>query len=154
MGIFQDMVEVVVRVPRKLNLRFDGQDMTLEPNYTESGELIADVHNTIPRQCIAYVLNQNVQMGTEDPFDPSRFQSMVGIVEPKVGKKNRKSWHETSFIKEDAPGIENMTRVNIREQLEDDPQVKDIVIRGRKTDGTVRLPSIDNGGTLSPRGRG
>ncbi len=153
MGIFQELVEVVVRVPRKLGLRFDGQDMPLLPNYNEIGERIEGVHNMIPRQCIAHLLNQNVRMGTEDPLDPSRFQSLVGIIDPK--EKRKKSWHDISFIDEsEDTGVESMTRVNLREMLEDDPQVKDIKVRGRKDmNASVKLPSNDNGGTLAPRGR-
>lgn len=163
MGIFQEMVEVVVRVPRELGLRFDGQDMRLKPNYDAEGKRIEGVQNLIPSQCIYFVLDQNVRMGTEDPLDPTRYQSLVGIIEPKKSSnpKTKRSWHDCSFIDEtkDENGepvdpVSVKARVNLREMLEDDPQVQDIKVKGRKLENGVKLPSMDNGGTLAVRGRG
>jgi hypothetical protein len=134
MGIFQDMVEVVNRTSEPLNLRYDGQDMAIPPNYNADGSAIEDVRTTIPRQCIPYVLSQNPVMGSEDPSDPSNFQSLVGIIDPKKNPKKKHSWYNCDFLPKAEQGIENMTRVNLRSVLEDDPQVKDIVVRGRKID--------------------
>src|SRR3990167_2818475 len=125
MGIFQDMVEVVNRTSETLSLRYDGQDMAIPPNYTADGEAIEDVRTMIPRQCIPYALSQNPVMGSEDPSDPSNFESLVGIIDPKKNPKKHHSWYNCDFLPKQEQGIENMTRVNLRDVIADDPQVKD-----------------------------
>jgi hypothetical protein len=130
MGIFYEQVQVVNRTSKPLTVRYDGQDIELAPNYTEAGERIEGVINMIPKVVMAYALNQLVNMGTEDPLDPSRFESLVGFVEPKLPKAALRSWHETSYIAE--PNKE-LTRVNLRDYLEDDQTVTDIKVRGRRT---------------------
>lgn len=136
MGVFHDMVTVVNRTEDKLMVTYDGQRMYLEANYDAEGKRLPDVHNQIPRQCIPYALNQNVNMGTEDPIDPSRFQSLVGFplskAEVKAGAKP-KSWNDASFIPADARN-QSLTRVDLARFLEDDATVKEIKVRGRRTD--------------------
>lgn len=137
MGIFHAHIAVVNRTCRSLNVRFDGQDIELEPNYTDSGERIEGVVNTIPEQAIPYALAQNPVMGSEHPQNPSDFRSLIGVVKRK-GETANYTWHDCSFFDEKAwlkeHGINAMSRVAIREYLDDDPQVKDVVVRGRRTD--------------------
>lgn len=135
MGVFQEMVEVVNRTARPLNVRYDGQDMNLLPNYDADGNPIDGVKNVIPRQCIPFVLGQNPIMGSEDAEDPSSFESLVGIIDPKKSAKKRHSWYDCTFIAEDEQGIGNMTRVNVEEMLAGElkPGEK-ILVRGRKLD--------------------
>ena len=136
MGVFHDMVAVVNRTDEKLMVTYDGQRMYLEPNYDAEGNRLEDVHNAIPRQCIPYALNQNVNMGTEDPLDPSRFQSLVGFPvtkkEAAAGVKI-KSWNDVTFIPPNARN-QSLSRVDLARFLEDDETVKEIKVRGRRTD--------------------
>jgi hypothetical protein len=146
MGIFYDQVEIVNRTSKPCTVRFDGQDMTIPPGYTADGERIENQHIMVPRTIIPYALNQNVVMGSEDPLSPSHFDSHVGFVEPK--EKKTKWYHEISFLEVDEA---EPTRVKLREFLEDDPQVKDIKVRGRRADATVGIPA---GGVFDVRERG
>jgi hypothetical protein len=130
-GVFQEMVEVVNRTSEPVNLRYDGQDMEIPPNYDKDGNPIEGVCTKIPRQCVPYALSQNPVMGTEDALDPSSFESKVGIIDPKKNPKKNHSWYDCSFRPIDKA---ELTRVNVRKMLEDDPQVSDVVVRGRKID--------------------
>lgn len=129
MGIFHDLVEAVNRTSKPLTIRYDGQDMVLEPNYDEVGDPIEGVRNMIPRVVIPYALNQCVLMGSERLRNPSAFTSLVGIIDSK--KKQKHSWHETGFI-EDAVVEEHPTRVAFDAVMEDDPTIKGYKIKGRK----------------------
>lgn len=135
MGVFHETVEVVNRTTKPLNLRYDGQDMPIPANFDEAGELLEGVCTKIPRQCIPYVLAQNPVMGSESETDPSDFQSLVGIIDPKKNPKKQHSWYDCSFLPEEKQGIGNMTRVNVEEMLADElkPGEK-IIVRGRRID--------------------
>ena len=149
MGIFFEQIEIVNRTSRALNVRFDGQDITIPPNYTAEGTRIEGVHTMVPKQVMPFALNQNVVMGSEELEDPSDFRSLVGFIDRKDRKP--KSWHDISFVPVDDQGLDSMTRVPISAVTEDDPEVRQVLVRGRKIDGKLKLPSADNGGTLSPR---
>ena len=60
MGIFYSQKVVVNRTPWELNVRFDGQDITIPP-----GESV------LPELTIGYAKNQNPIMGSADPNNPS-----------------------------------------------------------------------------------
>ena len=60
MGIFFEQVAVVNRAPVALNVRFDGQDITIPPGESQ-----------IPKVAVNYAKNQNPIMGTADPDNPS-----------------------------------------------------------------------------------
>jgi len=128
MGIFFEQVEVINRDCVQRSLTYDGQRVYLAPNYSESGELLKNVHNMIPKICVPYALNQNVVMGSEDPIDPSDFQSHVV---PKV--KKRKKGRDTEEWKYDfgfLPTQNAKTRVNLADYL-DDPSLKVLDGRGK-----------------------
>jgi hypothetical protein len=146
MGLFHEQIQVVNRTCKTLSVRFDGQDMEIPAGYNEKGERLKDVVSYLPKVAMFYALNQNPVMGTEDPMSPSHFDSKIGFVEPKA--KKTKWYHEISFVPDDSG---ELTRVRLREYLEDDPQVKDIVVRGRRLDGAVALP---RGGTFDVQERG
>lgn len=137
MGVFYEQVRVVNRTTRRLNVRYDGQDIELEPDYDEQGNRLPDVVNMIPRVAIPYALGQNPVMGSESVLDPSRFLSLIGIVDPK-DKGPKKSWYDCSFFDEKAwaeeKGTDALTRVPLSELLEDDPQVKNTLVRGRRAE--------------------
>jgi hypothetical protein len=153
MGAFYQQQEVVNRTARVLNVRFDGQDMNLEPNYTETGERIEGVHNFIPDVAIDFAINQNPVMGSEDRERPTSFLSLVGIV-PKRGEKGSKWYHDCSFFDErawaESKGTDALTRVPLSEYLEDDPTVKNVVVRGRRMD----RPEESNTAPFDVRARG
>lgn len=60
MGIFHSMVEVKNLAPVALNVRFDGQETSVP-----SGK------SFLPRETIAYAMNQNPIMGTADAWNPN-----------------------------------------------------------------------------------
>jgi len=116
MGIFQEMIEMVNRTSRPLNIRFDGQDMELAPNYTAKGERIEGVTNMVPKIVLPYALNQNVVMGSEDAIDPSDFKSLIGVVYNPAKEKGRKhSWHDCSFLEQS----DKLTRTPLEDVLQD-----------------------------------
>jgi hypothetical protein len=123
MGAFQTLVEVINRTSKPLNVRYDGQDMTLEPNYTPEGELIPDVHNMIPEQTVPYAKAQNPLMGSEDAIDPSNWQTLVG----RKAKRGEKQRDEIDFLEQS----DVLTRVDLKELLGDDQTVKNILVRGK-----------------------
>lgn len=124
MGVFYEQTEVVNRTSKKLSVRFDGQDIELEPNYTEAGELIPDVHNLLPSCTVPYAKSQNVLMGSEDPLDPSDYQVLIGKVANR--KKGEKQVDDLSWCEQSA----ELTRVKLDEYL-DDPSIS-ITVGGRR----------------------
>lgn len=72
MGVFLDQVEVVNRAPWPLNVRFDGQEISIP-----TGKSI------IPRITLLYALNQNPMMGTGDVDNPNvgGCEYLIGIPE-------------------------------------------------------------------------
>jgi hypothetical protein len=60
MGIFQDMKAVRNLAPVALNVRFDGQEMSIEPGVTN-----------IPSVSVPYAMNQNPIMGSADADNPN-----------------------------------------------------------------------------------
>ena len=126
LGVFHEMTELVNRTSKPLSLRFDGQDITLEPNYDAAGKLLKDVHNLVPTITVPYARSQNVRVGSEDPFDPSEFEVLVGV----KAKKGAPQKDDISFLEQS----DSLTRVDLREYLGDDPSIKDIRLAGRKND--------------------
>lgn len=124
MGIFHEQIEVVNRTSKTLEIVYDGQRIKVLPNYDETGKRLDGVHTMVPRQVIPFALAQTVIMGSEDAFDPSDFQSLIGVIDPK--EKRQKSWHDCSFHEQ----TDTLTRANLEEVL-DDPSAK-IVVRGRR----------------------
>jgi len=130
MGIFFDTIEVVNRTSKQLNVRFDGQDMTLEPNYDENGNELEGVHNMLPTIAVPYAKNQNILMGSEDPSEPSVFDVLVGV-KAKAGEKQK---DDISFCEQsDEP-----TQVKLDELLQD-PSLK-IQRAGRKVRASEARP--------------
>lgn len=133
MGVFFEMCEVVNRTSKPLNARFDGQDMTLEPNYDSDGKLLLDVHNMLPTVAVQYAKNQNVLMGSEDPTEPSNYEVLVGI---KV-KKGQTQKDDISYCEQS----EEPTPVKLDEYL-DDPNLR-IQKSGRKVRAGDARPNRD-----------
>ncbi len=124
MGIFQEMITLVNRTSKQLEVVFDGQRAYIQPNYTAEGKLIPGVQNVLPKIVVPYVLNQNVLMGSEDAIDPSDFTSLVGIQYSGKGRKH--SWHDCSYLEQ---ATDKLTRVPLEDVLQD-PNAE-IQVRGK-----------------------
>lgn len=70
MAVFQTLVPVYNRAPVALNIRFDGQDYTLQPG-----------HDNIPDITIMYAKNQNPIFGSADMNNPHVSGARYLIVE-------------------------------------------------------------------------
>lgn len=130
MGVFFEQIEIVNRTSKRLNVRYDGQDIELLPNYDESGKRLPDVHNVIPTITVPYAKSQNVQMGSEDPLDPSEYVVLVGV-KAKPGQKQK---DDISFLEQS----NELTRVRLEDYL-DDPSVK-IQVGGRRVRASEARP--------------
>ena len=124
MGVFQTLDEVVNRTSGPLDVRFDGQNTVLQPNYDAKGNRLEGVRNLIPDITVEYAKIQNTLMGSESAQDPSDFQVLVG----RVAKPGQKQKDDISFLEQsEAP-----TRVRLEEYLNDD-NLK-VISSGRKRD--------------------
>ena len=137
MGIFYEQVEIINRTSEPLDVKFDGQAIELKPNYTPEGKFIKDVHNMVPTVVVPYARSQCVLMGSEDPLDPSLWESLVGV------KGNKK--HDTSFREQS----DVLSRVDLEQYL-DDPNAK-IVVAGRRVRLTEARPVRDDQMPFEPR---
>ena len=137
MGIFYEQVEIINRTSGKLAVRFDGQEIELKPNYTAEGKPLKDVHNMIPTIVVPYARSQCVLMGSEDPLDPSLWESLVGV------KGNKK--HNTSFLEQS--GV--LSRVDLDAYL-DDPNAK-VVVAGRRVRMSEARPAREGQTPFEPR---
>ncbi len=137
MGIFYEQVEMINRTSGPLPVRFDGQDLVLKANYTSEGKFIGTVHNMVPTVVVPYARAQCVLMGSEDPLDPSLWESLVGV---KGNKKHDTSYKEQSDV---------LSRVDLEQYL-DDPNAK-IVVAGRRVRLTEARPVRDDQMPFEPR---
>lgn len=138
MGIFFEMCELVNRTSKPLVVRFDGQNMVLDPNYTPEGEFIESVHNHVPKMTVAHAKSQNLLMGSEDTEDPTVYEVLVGV---KAGK-GEKQLDDISFCEQS----EEPTRVPVQDYVDErfGPDFKVVpakrkVVRARHED-KVLLP--------------
>ena len=122
MGIFFEQIEYVNRDCIERSITFDGQRVRVLPNYDANGNFLPDVHNFAPKICAPYALNQNAVMGSEDPQDPSGFESYVV---PKIRKKVRPDYkgeapwrYDFSFLR--SKSNKHKTRVDLQDYLNDD----------------------------------
>lgn len=69
LGTFKESCTLVNRTPEPLNVRYDGEDITIEPGENPG----------FPKICVQYAKNQNPLMGSKHPNDPRRFISKVGV---------------------------------------------------------------------------
>ena len=122
MGVFYEQSEVVNRTSKVLHVRFDGQDIELQPNYDAEGKLLVDVRNMIPTITIPYAKSQNVLMGSEAAMDPTDYEVLIGV-KAKSGAKQK---DDISFCEQSS----EPTRVRLEDYL-DDPTLK-IQVGGRR----------------------
>lgn len=69
LGNFRDAVTLVNRTNRNLNVRYDGEDITIVP-----GENVG-----FPKVAVPYAKKQNPLQGSMHPHDPRQFISLVGV---------------------------------------------------------------------------
>lgn len=76
LGYFRDAVTLVNRTSRVLNVRYDGEDIQLQPGENPG----------FPRPAVGFAKRQNKLMGSQHPLNPMRFISLVGV-KAKAGEK-------------------------------------------------------------------
>lgn len=130
MGFLIADTEYINRDCIQRQITFDGQRIYLKPNYDENGKFLKDVHNMAPKVLVPYALNQNAVMGSEDPHDPSGFESYVvpKMFKRKRGQQTDELRYDISFL----PSKKNTkkTRVDLEAYL-DDPSLKVLDGRGK-----------------------
>lgn len=155
MATWGDFVEVINRTSEPLSVRWDGKDMTIEPNYTEAGELLENVHNMLPRVVVPYAKKQNILMGSENPLDVTDFKSLIAVkptaaqlkaVKDAKGTRQRARAqariNDISFVKQS----ECPTRVDLNVLLADDTTVKEIRQgRGKFRVSESSIPQLASG---------
>ncbi len=73
LGTFKDSVTLVNRTPYPLNVRFDGEDITIAPGDNPG----------FPKVAVPYAKAQNPLMGSKHPNDPRKYISLVGVKDTK-----------------------------------------------------------------------
>jgi hypothetical protein len=69
LGVYRDAVTLVNRTSRPLNVRYDGEDITIQPGENPG----------FPRVAVEFAKRQNPLMGSKHPNDPRRFIMLVGV---------------------------------------------------------------------------
>jgi hypothetical protein len=73
LSTFRDSVTLINRTSRKLNVRYDGEDITLQPGENPG----------FPKIAVQYAKNQNPLKGSKHPVDPRQFVCLVGVKDSK-----------------------------------------------------------------------
>lgn len=69
LGYYRDAVVLVNRTDRLLNVRYDGEDIQLQPGENPG----------FPKLAVGFAKRQNKLMGSQHPLNPMRFISLVGV---------------------------------------------------------------------------
>lgn len=69
LGYFRDSVTLINRTDRVLNVRYDGEDIQLQPGENPG----------FPQLAVGFAKRQNKLMGSQHPLNPMRFISLVGV---------------------------------------------------------------------------
>lgn len=69
LGQLRDSVTLVNRTNRVLNVRYDGEDISLQPGETPGFPLVA----------VGFAKRQNPLMGSKHPINPNKFICLVGV---------------------------------------------------------------------------
>lgn len=73
LSTYRDSVTIINRTSRPLNVRYDGEDITLQPGENPG----------FPRQAVDYAKRQNILNGSLNPVNPNKFVSCVGVKDSK-----------------------------------------------------------------------
>jgi hypothetical protein len=73
LGVYRDAVILVNRTNRILNVRYDGEDIKLQPGENPGFPVIA----------VSFAKAQNPLMGSRHPNSPGKFISLVGVKNTK-----------------------------------------------------------------------
>jgi formylglycine-generating enzyme required for sulfatase activity len=112
---WNDLVTVVNRTMRKLEVRVDGETVVLEPRS----------ETKLPRFVAEMACRQHPVMGTEDPYNPRAFDMLVGVREWK---------HDCTPI-EQSDSVERLDR----SALADEAARGAKVVKGRASVASRRL---------------
>ena len=138
MGVFHTLREVINRSSEVLFVTFDGQRMRIEPNYTKDGKRREGVQNFLPEITLMYAKHQNPRMGSEDVYNPTSYESLIGI----VAKPGTKQKDDLSFL-EQSDEVTRVSQEDILNELVNDTKAK-LDVRGKKAlrgaDASVTLP--------------
>lgn len=77
LGVYRDAVTLVNRTSRSLNVRYDGEDITIQPGENPG----------FPRVAVEFAKRQNPLMGSKHPHDPRKFIILVGVKASKGEKQ-------------------------------------------------------------------
>lgn len=78
LGVYKESITLVNRTSRELNVRYDGEDITLQPGENPG----------FPQVAVPYAKRQNPLMGSKHPVNPTRYISLVGV-KAKPGEKQQ-----------------------------------------------------------------
>ena len=85
MGVLGNVLESVTlvnRTKRVLTVRYDGEEMKLKPGRTKN----------FPRVAVAYAQKQNPLMGSQHPYDPTQYISLIGVEADEDASQALKDW--------------------------------------------------------------
>jgi hypothetical protein len=125
MSFFGDTVTIINRVPWPLNVRWDGRDVVLQPGENAG----------FPKVAVMYAKNQNPIMGSEDVYDPSKAQFLVGV----KGTKDNCTTLTMDQIEQHQAAPQRINRQQIADDRGDRKSRE--VLRGRK--GGVAASSFE-----------
>lgn len=97
LGNYRESCTIVNRTDRDLNVRYDGEDITLTPGR----------NTNFPKVAVPFAINQNPLKGSQHPLDPQKFISLIGV-------EGSKHWpvepFETTALAEADAKLERMDR--------------------------------------------
>lgn len=138
-NFFGTVCTIVNRAPWSINIRYDGKDMELEA-YEE--------REFFPLVAVPYAINQNPLFGSEDPRDPSQFQTLIGIKDgPAKLLKRFPAEPLTDEEEEQHKAAPQRLNRSIMAEERGDPKSRDVV-RGKKSQSPFDArtgQSIDGG---------
>lgn len=119
---FRDAVNLFNRTQRQLAVRYDGEDILLDPGDNPG----------FPRVAVPYARKQNVLMGSQHPINPVKFISLVGV---KV-EQGEKQLDDISPITEAqiVEGEQKLERVDRSGDIWGEPMEKRQLLRKRGFD--------------------
>jgi hypothetical protein len=104
MGVLGNVLESVTlvnRTNRVLTVRYDGEEMKLKPGRTKN----------FPRVAVAYAQKQNPLMGSQHPYDPTQYISLIGVEVDEDASQVLKDWVQAQRVGDCSPISEEILHV-------------------------------------------
>ncbi len=98
LGNILESVTLVNRTNRTIEVRYDGEDMKLKPGRTRN----------FPRVAVPYAQKQNPLMGSQHPYDPTQFISLIGVEVDEHSSDALKAWVEAQRVGDCSPISDEM----------------------------------------------